>query len=475
MSAEGFISKIPKGVKLFHTPDGTAYASVKIDGHKETWPIRSRQFRSHLKWKASTGTKAERKRLTDQALKNLVDILEYRAKTEFLESSVYLRVAGRRQKLYLDLADKDRRVVEITEAGWRIIKTPPVNFIRPEGMLALPGPIDDGTGIKQLKQLINVRGPDFKLLISWAIAALRPTGPYPMLNFTGGQGSAKSFAAKLLKQLIDPAKAPARTLPRSERDLMISAGNSLILAFDNVSKISLPMSDALCRVATGGGLSTRKLYLDSEEVFFEACRPVIINGIGDIITRNDLADRALIITLPTIKKEDRIPERILWPQFEEARPMILGTLLTGVSAAIKNVDTVNLETYPRMADFLEWAVAATPAFGWGEKAIIRAYEKNTKTASQACFEADVVALATYDLMQERQALRETPADLLQMLAERKPEAARDKYWPKAPNQLSNRLKEAAPALMEKGIDVQFKRPGGVRTIILRRAEADDDL
>jgi putative DNA primase/helicase len=234
------------------------------------------------------------------------------------------------------------------------------------------------------------------------------------------------------------------------------------------------MSNALCRLATGGGLSTRKLYSDAEEAYFEACRPVIINGIGDIVTRNDLADRALIITLPTIKKENRIPERVLWPQFEEARPMILGALLTGVSAAIRNLDGVNLETYPRMADFLEWAVATAPACGWGAKAIVSAYEKNIGVASQACFEADVVALAIYELMRERQVLRETPANLLQMLAERKPEAARDKYWPKAPNQLSNRLKEAASALETKGINVKFRRSGGTRTIELGRADAKDD-
>jgi hypothetical protein len=73
-------------------------------------------------------------------------------------------------------------------------------------------------------------------------------------------------------------------------------------------------------------------------------------------------------------------------------------------------------------------------------------------------------------------MRETPAGLLQMLAERKPEAARDKYWPKAPNQLSNRLKEATPALEAKGINVKFRRSGGTRTIELRRVDAKaDDL
>jgi hypothetical protein len=95
-------------------------------------------------------------------------------------------------------------------------------------------------------------------------------------------------------------------------------------------------------------------------------------------------------------------------------------------------------------------------------------------ASQACFEADVVALSVYELMKERLELSETPADLLRTLEERKPEVARDRYWPKAPNQFSNRLKEATPALVAKGIEVKFKRSGGIRTIELRRADANND-
>ena len=94
-----------------------------------------------------------------------------------------------------------------------------------------------------------------------------------------------------------------------------------------------------------------------------------------------------------------------------------------------------MKTYPRMADFLEWAVAAARRLGGEKNLVIGAYEKNIRVTSQACFEADVVALTAYDLMQERQTLRETPSDLLQILEERKPEAARDRYWPKAPNQL----------------------------------------
>jgi hypothetical protein len=71
---------------------------------------------------------------------------------------------------------------------------------------------------------------------------------------------------------------------------MIAANNSHVLAFDNVSGLPGWLSDALCRLASGGSLSVRQLYTDDEEVLFQAARPVVINGIEDVINRPDLAD-----------------------------------------------------------------------------------------------------------------------------------------------------------------------------------------
>ena len=35
--------------ELFHTATGTAYADLLVDGHRETWPIRSKRFRGWLR------------------------------------------------------------------------------------------------------------------------------------------------------------------------------------------------------------------------------------------------------------------------------------------------------------------------------------------------------------------------------------------------------------------------------------------
>jgi hypothetical protein len=82
------------------------------------------------------------------------------------------------------------------------------------------------------------------------------------------------------------------------------------------------LSDALCRLASGGSLAVRQLYSDDTEVLFEVARPVLLNGIEDVISRPDLVDRAIILTLPPISNVQRRPETELWSDLERARPGI---------------------------------------------------------------------------------------------------------------------------------------------------------
>jgi hypothetical protein len=44
------------------------------------------------------------------------------------------------------------------------------------------------------------------------------------------------------------------------------------------------ISDTLFRLATGDGIAVRQLYTDQDEVLFDATRPVVLNGIEDIVT-----------------------------------------------------------------------------------------------------------------------------------------------------------------------------------------------
>jgi len=339
---------------LFHDPTDTAFADLTIDGHRETWPIRSRQFRAWLRRQhyEQTGCAA-----SPATISSMLDLLEARAQFDAPERSVHIRIAEHDKHIYLDLTDKDWRTVQIGPDGWRIVSSPPVRFCRAPGMLPLPAP-QRGGSIDALAPYLNLREPnEFVLVVAWLLASLPQGVPYPVLVIAGEQGSAKTALTKILRALIDPNVAPTRAPPREERDLMIAAKNGHILAFDNVSGLPSWLSGALCRLATGGGFAIRKLYTDCDEVLFQAVRPAILNGIEDIVHRSDLADRAIFLTLGPIADEDRRTERELWRELEAMRPRILGALLDAAAHGLRRFPSIRLERSPRMADFTRWATA----------------------------------------------------------------------------------------------------------------------
>jgi hypothetical protein len=165
-----------------------------------------------------------------------------------------------------------------------------------------------------------------------------------------------------------------------------------------------PISDTLCRLASGGSFAVRQLYTDQDEVLFDAARPVILNGIEDVVSRPDLADRALFLTLPSLSEAQRRPEKELWQEFELTRPCLLGALLGAVSHGLRALPRVRLDRLPRMADFALWATACESAF-WPARTFTRAYENNRRVAIDDAIDADPVAACVRELMAERSWIR----------------------------------------------------------------------
>ena len=314
---------LAKASVLFHTPDGTGFADIDINGHRETWPIHSSGFKD---WLTRSYFKQTDGAPSSEAMRSAIGVIQSRARFDGPELVVHIRVAEMNGRFYLDLCDATWRAVEIDTGGWRLIEDPPIRFRRPTGTQPLPVPVIGGS-IAALRPLLNVQSNnDFVLVVAWLLACLRNRGPYPVLIVCGEQGSAKSNFTTIMRSLLDPNTAPLRALPRDVRDLFIAASNSHVLAFDNVSRVPDWISDTLCRLSTGGGFATRQLYTNQDEVLFDAARPVILNGIEDMVTRPDLADRGLFLTLEAIPENRRQPQAELSAAFEAERPRILGVL-----------------------------------------------------------------------------------------------------------------------------------------------------
>jgi hypothetical protein len=457
VSSTDVLLNVATAVRLFHASDGTGFADLIIDGHRETWPLRGKRFQAWLRqqyyertWDAPSPA----------ALNAVLNALEAQAQFDGPQRKVSLRLAEHDGLIYLDLADEFWRCIEIGTKGWRIAEDPPVRFRRSAGMQPLPLPLRGGS-IEALAPFLNLANDnDFVLVVAWLLGALRAGGPYPVLAIAGEQGSAKTVLSKLLRALIDPSVAPVRALPRNERELFIAASNGHVLAFDNLSGLPPWLSDTLCRLTSGGAFSTRRLFTDQDEILFTAARPVILNGIEDVITRPDLADRAILLTLAPIAERQRRPEHALWREFQLARPHIFGALLDAAAHGLRMLPRVRVKQLPRMADFALWATACESAFrpaGTFETA----YSNNRGATIENIIDADPVAAVVRELMADKAQWTGSASDLLQVGTSRT-------GWPKSPRALAGRLRRAQTFLRTVGIEIAFGREGrfGTRTITI---------
>jgi hypothetical protein len=440
-------------VELFSTPRQEAYVAIESGGHRETWPLRTKPFKI---WLARRYYGRHEKAPGSQALQDALAVLEGKALFDAPIHDVGVRVAEHDGAIYVDLADDHWQAVRVDAEGWQVVANPPVRFRRPAGIRELAAPVRGGT-VDELRPFVNVGREDWPLVVGWLLAALRPRGPYPVLTLNGEQGSAKTTTVRVLRELVDPNEVGVRSQPRDERDLMIAARNGHVLAFDNLSYLPGWLSDAFCRIATGGGLATRTLYTDFDETLFEAQRPLTINGIAEIAFNGDLLDRSLIVYLPRIPKRRRRKEEAFWAELRPQAGRLLGALLDAVVVGLKRSGELQLEELPRMADFAHWVAACEPALRWPARTFLSAYEINSDGAVALSLEASLLS-APIEVLAEI-GFEGTATELLNRL-ERDlvdEETKRKKAWPKSPNALGGHLRRLAPNLRAIGISVEFEK------------------
>ena len=142
-----------------------------------------------------------------------------------------------------------------------------------------------------------------------------------------------------------------------------------------------------------------------------------MNGIEDVITRPDLADRGIFLMLPPIGERQRRSEAELWREFDLARPRILGALLDAAVRGLQTMPGIRLTSLPRMADFALWAAACETAL-WPAGTFARAYAANRRAGIESIIDADPVAACVREIMAERGSWMGSAADLLRAGADR---------------------------------------------------------
>ena len=447
--------------ELWHDEDGNSYASFQQDvngvAHRENWSINSQGFSEWLSQQAyrNLGSASSK-----DAIATTQNVLAGIAKFDGEQYKPARRVSKTDDGYWLDLCDEEWRAVLVTAVGWKIVADPNVRFVRTKAMRSLPVPISGGS-IEPLWQLTNIPEEDRLLVLVWMIEAYRCDTPYPVIEFTGEQGSAKSTTQETLRTFIDPSEVMLRGRPKNVEDIYVGAKQNHVLSLENLSGLSPEMSDALCTVSTGGGMSTRQFYTNDEEVILKAHNPVMVNGIGAVVVRPDLLDRSLTLCLQTISS--RITEADHTSALAVASVSIMGALLDIFVMALVKLPKIVIPPgqLPRMADFACLGEALHQARGGKSGEFLRLYSDHRKDAIRRTVDSSPVAAACIALVEKGEQHSDTVKSLLDRLNGFCPEYERGDYWPRSPRGLGDVLRRVAPALRQIGIHLSVdSKPKG---------------
>ncbi len=458
------------GDRFWHTPTGDVFATVQIAGHRENLIINGKAYKeliAHRVWLALG------KSIGGASLQDAVNTLAGKARFEGDEYAIANRIAHLDGQTWVDLGTPDWTALRIGADGWEILASvdAPVMFRRTSTTAPLPVP-EAGGDLDELREQFDIDDSDWKRAIAWLIGVFLREGGRPILEIVGRQGSGKSTFARMLMSLGDPQRVPLRSLPRDEAALTIAAQGRAANGYDNLSHFTGEIADVLCRAVTGGGMGSRRLYSNDEEVVLDIHISLLWTAITPLtVSRPDLADRTMTIRLNALTDLDYRSERVIWEAFEEMRPRLYGALCQAIVVALRRQGTFVLNRRPRMADFAEFVEAAAPALGWQPGEFIDLLEVSRSDANLLAMEASPVALLIVDLVDELGPWHGTPADLLEVLRQRANEDIRhDRGFPKKPNTLSAHLSRIEPVLSNVGVTVTMGRTAASRTITLSRSD-----
>lgn len=349
---EDVATRIVETVEVFTSAENRPYAYIPCPGNVlnlQAVPLRSAAFRnwffaehlSHVTYVPSP-----------PAFRAILDLLEsnaFRAEDR-LGWPVHRRVGSLRTgdgpgTLFLDLANPCGDIVEITAGGWKLQSESSVPFEPSAAARPIPtpeqSPGDPLAPLETLRSCLNISSEGWRRCLAWLLAALQPDGPHPVLILQGPSGSGKSFAARVLRTLVDPATAPLAATPTSAREVAGLARRHWVVALDHISRLSPNVADALGRLGSGLGHSfyeeLRGRGAQPVEVNYR--RPVILTVAGEFICPENIASHALTVDFPAIPPDRRRTETDLRDVVNPAFSSIVGALLTLLSAGLRTPST----------------------------------------------------------------------------------------------------------------------------------------
>jgi hypothetical protein len=449
-------------VELVADRNNRFFAVIRESGNPRVYALDGKELRGRV----SNALRKNGQRPTQKAINELLDELRGEAEATAVKTDVWSRVAqlsdGTR---VIALHDAANTHVYIQPGAVKLVtEGSKVMFSRSSTAEAMTIPAEHGDYML-LKPYLNLSAEYFLLFIAWlsyTLAHAKQAGNvFVILYLIGGQGSGKSVASKIAIRLVDPNVVGVERLPKLPKDLGIAAQNAHLLAYDNLRSIKPEMSDTLCVLATGGSITTRRLYTNDEQHVTHLLSALLLNGIYSFVDQPDLAQRCLPLRMYSMDESQRKSEAQMWNEFEADLPVIQRGLFDLISQILVHLPTVEVTTPQRMYSFVQWLAAMEKVQGIPAGIYQESYAAVLNEGQLDSIRDSVLGSAVLDFAKQLKdrTWSGTPQELLNDLNtfmafgfQRPPRG-----WPDNPIALSKRLSPLETALRTQGVVIRSER------------------
>jgi hypothetical protein len=424
------------------TPSGTSVSAVEFDQDNAAAHVARLLFEKEL-----DGNFAD--------IRSVLTVLRSKA-FDADPIRVYNRVAEAPDgTIYLDLCDAAKQVIEIRPDGWRECKTCPVLFNRPASMLPLPSPVG-GQSVELLREVLGLQDENLWLLVlGFLLSCLKERATHFVAVVQGPVGAGKSLLTRYLSRLLDHRDPQTPRIPPTRKDIMAVGAHRYILTIDNMTPPTPQQSGDLCAILTGSGLEGKQNYTDFGSCGADVRRPMVVNGIEQLLTRAEIQSRAIPITLPERPPHTRRTDEEIEDDFNRHWAAILGGILDlTVKGLGLKVPVLDRARSLRMLSSIEWVERCFQANGMGCGRFLSALvEAQTSVTDAKC---DDWSLLPYLEAFAGQQVEGTANDLFLMLRDLVQGGIVPPDFPRSAQQFGTQIREHARELRRADIDVRTR-------------------
>jgi hypothetical protein len=304
----------------------------------------------------------------------------------------------------------------------------------------------------------------------------------PIACFIGKKESGKSFVATSIGKILFGERYESCHFPENTDDLKTTLGRNYYLMFDNLDQyISDDKSNILCVAATGGTVTKRKLYTDSDEARYTPHCFLVITSRAPKFKRDDLVSRLLLFNTQKIGKPKS--RSALFGTLLAARNAIMTEVLTNLNTVVKILKH-HKDFEPRcISRIADWEVFGRKACGFPARFTFRlVLQMMNEKKDKFAIEDDYLYLILTRIVYEkgRDLIEKSPSELYSILFEEAKDMKlslqdfQRRY--KNSRSVGQRLAEIKEELgRELEVEI-YKHPGGQRTYTFMKKiiEVDTD-